>query len=168
MHIARAAFVLAVIAVALAAYPFIGGRGPEGGEPRVGYVPGLGEIMTAIQMRHAKLGIAGAAGNWELVDYEIDELEEGLQDAVTLHPNHDRVPQPLTQLVPTYTEGPINDLRVALKSKDAAKFEVAFDMLTAGCNGCHEAANFKFNRVTKPTAPPVSNQDFHPIADEAK
>jgi hypothetical protein len=30
------------------------------------YTPGLGEIMTLTQMRHAKLWFAGQAGNWSL------------------------------------------------------------------------------------------------------
>jgi hypothetical protein len=41
------------------------------------YTPGLGEIMSLQQMRHAKLWFAGQAENWELADYEIDELGEG-------------------------------------------------------------------------------------------
>src|SRR5262249_41193919 len=41
------------------------------------YTPGLGELMTLQQMRHAKLWLAGQAGNWELASYELDELDEG-------------------------------------------------------------------------------------------
>ncbi|MGE5413642.1 MAG: hypothetical protein ACM3NW_05660, partial [Syntrophomonadaceae bacterium] len=39
--------------------------------------PGLGELMTFNQMRHAKLWFAGEAGNWKLARYELDELGEG-------------------------------------------------------------------------------------------
>src|ERR1700692_621005 len=46
------------------------------------YAPGLGEIMTLTQMRHLKLWLAGAAKNWELADYELDELKEGFDDAI--------------------------------------------------------------------------------------
>jgi hypothetical protein len=41
------------------------------------YVPGLGELMSANQMRHAKLWFAGEAGNWPLAAYDLDELKEG-------------------------------------------------------------------------------------------
>jgi hypothetical protein len=34
--------------------------------PTPTYAPGLGEIMTFTQMRHAKLWMAGEAENWEL------------------------------------------------------------------------------------------------------
>ncbi|MGH2563654.1 MAG: hypothetical protein ACRDE5_04015, partial [Ginsengibacter sp.] len=40
------------------------------------YAPGLGEIMGGIQMHHAKLWYAGINDNWELAQYEIDELKE--------------------------------------------------------------------------------------------
>jgi hypothetical protein len=56
------------------------------------YVPGLGEIMALQQMRHAKLWLAGRHGNWALADYELDELKEGFEDAVRLHPTQDSVP----------------------------------------------------------------------------
>src|SRR5690349_11982887 len=43
--------------------------------------PGLVEIMMATQSHHAKLWLAGSASNWDLADYQIDELKEGLEDA---------------------------------------------------------------------------------------
>ena len=39
--------------------------------------------MTLTQMRHAKLWFAGQAANWSLAAYELDELNEGMQDAAT-------------------------------------------------------------------------------------
>ena len=44
------------------------------------YAPGLGEFMTATQLRHAKLWFAGKMNNWDLAAYEIDEIAEGLED----------------------------------------------------------------------------------------
>ncbi|WP_283744478.1 hypothetical protein [Sideroxydans sp. CL21] len=46
------------------------------------YVPGMGEIMGSTQMRHAKLWFAGKSGNWDLASYELDEIREGMDDAV--------------------------------------------------------------------------------------
>jgi hypothetical protein len=45
---------------------------------RESYEPGLGEFMTATQLRHAKLWFAGKQNNWDLAAYEIDEIKEGL------------------------------------------------------------------------------------------
>ena len=38
--------------------------------------PGLGEYMTTIQLHAGKLWFAAKASNWELADYELDELKE--------------------------------------------------------------------------------------------
>jgi hypothetical protein len=59
---------------------------------RESYEPGLGEFMTATQLRHAKLWFAGKQNNWDLAAYEIDEIKEGLEDAARLHPSFDGVP----------------------------------------------------------------------------
>ncbi len=124
------------------------------------YTPGLGEIMTLQQIRHAKLWFAGENGNWELASYELDELEEGFQDAVKYHPSHKDVPESLTTLVPRFVNAPLAELRSALNAKDAAGFAAGYDALTVSCNNCHQAAQFSFNVVKRPTSPPFSNQEF--------
>jgi len=48
-------------------------------EPSPSYAPGLGEIMTFTQMRHAKLWLAGEAENWELAAYETDARHNALE-----------------------------------------------------------------------------------------
>jgi len=146
----------AALALALAcAAP---GERPPGPQP--GYAPGLGEIMSATQMRHLKLWYAGEARNWPLASYEVDELEEGFADAVRFHPRHKDAPQPLTELVPEFTVGPVAALRASIEREDPADFVAAYDALTQGCNGCHAATAFSFNAVVRPTANPYANQDF--------
>ena len=129
---------------------------------RSAFAPGLGEIMGLNQIRHDKLWFAGANGNWPLAAYELDELQEGLDDAVKYHPTHDKVPEPLANLVPRYTSSALQQLRAAVEAKDKVAFATAFDALTAGCNQCHVLSNFGFNVVTRPTLPPFSNQEFTP------
>src|SRR5215467_9530965 len=53
------------------------------------YASGLGEIMSLQQMRHLKLWFAGAAKNWPLADYELDELKEGFDDLIKFFPVKD-------------------------------------------------------------------------------
>lgn len=124
------------------------------------YAPGLGEIMSATQMRHLKLWYAGQTRNWPLASYEVDELEEGFADAVRFHPKHKHSPRPLTELVPEFTAGPIAALRAAIARQRQADFVSAYDALTQGCNACHVATEFSFNVVVRPAANPYSNQDF--------
>jgi hypothetical protein len=132
------------------------------------YVPGLGEIMTLNQMRHAKLWLAGDAGNWKLASYELDELEEGFHDVVEFHPTHKDSPVPITAVVPEITGIPLKKLHAAIAAKSRDDFAAAFDLLTHACNACHQATNFGFNVVKRPTANAFPNQDFAPPAADGK
>ena len=124
------------------------------------YTPGLGEIMTLTQMRHVKLWLAGEATNWALAAYEVDELAEGFDDAVKFHPTHKSSPVPLSKVIPLIMDRPMVELRAAIDKKDSADFARAFTELTAACNSCHQATNFGFNVVQRPTSNPFPNQAF--------
>jgi hypothetical protein len=124
--------------------------------------PGLGELMTFNQMRHAKLWFAGEAGNWKLAAYELDELGEGFDDVERYHPTHKDSPVPIPEAVEKIMRAPLADVGRAIGAKDRERFERAFDAVTDGCNRCHQATNFAFNVVQRPTANPFSNQDFTP------
>jgi hypothetical protein len=127
---------------------------------RESYEPGLGEFMTATQLRHAKLWFAGKQNNWNLAAYEIDEIKEGLEDAARLHPNFDGVP--VAEMIKTIIDPRIAGLEKAVRAKSSAKFMVAFDELTSGCNSCHAGANKPFIRSQRPTESPLTNQNFAP------
>jgi hypothetical protein len=129
-------------------------------KPSSAYAPGLGEIMTLTQMRHAKLWFAGEAENWDLAAYETDELEEGFHDAVEFHPTHKDSPLTLSDVLPAMTGAPVAALRTAIGRHDKRAFEEAFDSLTAGCNNCHRAMKIGFNVVQRPTADAFFNQNF--------
>jgi hypothetical protein len=127
---------------------------------RESYEPGLGEFMTATQLRHAKLWFAGKQNNWDLAAYEIDEIKEGLEDAARLHPSFDGVP--VAEMIKTIIDPRIAGLEKAVRAKSSAKFMVAFDELTSGCNSCHAGANKPFIRIQRPTESPLTNQNFAP------
>jgi len=118
--------------------------------------------MTLTQMRHAKLWFAGQAANWPLAAYELDELQEGMQDAATFHPTHKDVPLPVPALIEKIMKDPVQQLEKAIAARDAGGFAQQFDALTEACNACHRATNFGFNVVTKPSVNPYSNQSFQP------
>ena len=155
----------AAIVVALVSCPACNtARQPGGGSASASeaFVPGLGELMGLQQMRHVKLWFAGQAANWELADYEIDELGEGFDDIVKFHPTHKDSPVAPKDAIPRMVTQPLADLRGAVKRKDAKSFADAFDALTAACNNCHQATNFGFNRVQRPESNPYPNQVFAP------
>lgn len=126
-----------------------------------GYRPCLGELMNFTQMRHAKLWFAAQGQNWQLAQYEVDELQEGFDEVVRFHSSHKDSPLPLSVLVPKIMTRPMSDLRDAIGAHDEQAFIVAYDELTAGCNSCHQAANFGFNVVKRPSgASWFTNQAF--------
>jgi hypothetical protein len=125
------------------------------------YEPGLGEFMTAIQLRHAKLWFAGKSNNWGLAAYEIDEIKEGLEDAARLHSTFDGIP--VAEMIKTIIDPRIERLEKAIEGKNNTQFIAAFDELTNGCNSCHAGAGKPFIRIQRPREPPLSNQNFAPI-----
>lgn len=128
-----------------------------------GYVPGLGEFMTAIQMRHSKLWFAGQAQNWNLAAYEIDEIKEGFEDIIKFHPMHEGSPIPIKEILPKLTNGPLTSLQAAVSAENTVGFVDAFNSLTAACNACHRAENYGFNVITRPKTNPYTNQDFSSV-----
>ena len=125
------------------------------------FAPGLGEIMTLTQMRHVKLWLAGSNENWPLARYELEELQEGLDDAAKFHPTHKSASIP--QLIGSMMQGPVGQLEDAVKAEHRERFVKAFDALTQGCNVCHQATKCGFNVVTRPVGNPYVDQAFRPV-----
>src|SRR3984893_15233050 len=108
------------------------------------YAPGLGEFMTATQLRHAKLWFAGKQNNWDLAAYEIDEIKEGMEESQKRFQTHDGIP--VADMIKIIFSPAIEELEKAFGAKSSAKFTVAFDKLTSACNTCHAGANKPFIR----------------------
>jgi len=126
-----------------------------------GYTPGLGELMSFNQLHHAKLWYAGSSGNWALARYQIDELQEQLDEIVSLSPTVPGSTEPLSTLIPRIMTTPIVSVRSAIEARDPEAFPKAFDTLSAGCNACHQAANRGFNVIKRPTGTSwYANQEF--------
>ncbi len=147
------AIVLCALAAALANPGYAGKSAPKL------YVPGMGETMGATQMRHEKLWYAGAADNWDLAQYELDELGEGFEDAVAYHPKFKNDAR-IADLLPRFVTAPLEGLGKAVKAQDKAKFVQAFDGLTEACNGCHAATGMGFIEIQRPIPGAYNNQAF--------
>jgi hypothetical protein len=124
------------------------------------YASGLGEIMSLQQMRHLKLWLAGAAKNWPLADYELDELKEGFDDVIKFFPVKDDMP--IGQMAGATVMPVLPEVKSAIDAGDGTKFAAAFDKLTAACNACHQSAKHEFIVIQRPTTSPYSNQSFTP------
>jgi hypothetical protein len=125
------------------------------------YVPSLADMMLLVQMRHAKLWLAGNAANWELASFAIHEIEEGLEDMAKLHPTYKE--SPIGPMIESTVKGPIEDIEKTIKARDRAAFAAAFDKLTSACNACHQASNHAFIVIQRPAGSPFPNQSFAPV-----
>jgi hypothetical protein len=131
------------------------------GEPaKESHGPGLVEIMMATQSHHAKLWLAGNASNWDLADYQVDELKEGLEDAAKAIPEYKGVP--IGRMIENLMMPPIAEVENAIKAKDRAKFVAAYDKMTAACNNCHQGSNRGFIDIQRPATSAFPNQSFAP------
>jgi len=116
--------------------------------------PGLGEVMSAIQMHHAKLWFSGINDNWKLADFEIGEIKEQLEAAENLKASRPEIAS-LPMIYPV-----IDSISHAIANHDAKGFYGGFEYLTATCNKCHEMNKFEFNVISTPKNEPVVNQIF--------
>ena len=119
------------------------------------YVPRLGDIMDAVQIRHMKLWFAGNALNWELAAYELRQLKAGLLEAAVLYEGI-----PVTNV--TTMTAPVQSIADAIEAKDIRRFAKATGELTAGCNACHQSIGRGFIVIQTPTVSPFGDQLFAP------
>jgi hypothetical protein len=118
--------------------------------------PRLADIMDAVQSRHIRLWFAGKARNWDLAAYEAAQIKTRLEDAAALYQS-----LPVTNVTTMAT--PLNEVSEAVRARDSVKFVQAFDLLTAGCNSCHQAIGRGFIAMQTPTSHPFNNQSFAPM-----
>ena len=118
------------------------------------YIPGFGELMSNIQVHHAKLWFAGQNQNWKLADFEIHEIKETLE-AIQKYQTERTESQKIGMLNPA-----LDSINNSIQQKSVSLFKSSFTLLTNTCNNCHRATDFEFNVVKIPETQPFSNQDF--------
>ncbi|HET7843916.1 MAG TPA: hypothetical protein VFL14_07185 [Xanthomonadales bacterium] len=132
-------------------------------EEKVNEPPELGRAMLEIQIRHARLWFAGIAKNWTLAAFQLAELNEAFKGVVAENADDPTMqPARLADVLPAMMDPGIKAVREAIDAKDAKKFAIAYDQLTNGCNACHTAASFDFNRFGRPKTPQLDNQLYDP------
>ena len=121
-------------------------------------VPGLGEYMTTIQLHAGKLWFAAKALNWELANYELDELKETMEAAKGRNAEKNGVK--ISGVLDSVLQTQVAQLADTIKRKNPAEFQKSYDETLSACNGCHTEAGYKFIHIVRPTAPPVTNQKW--------
>ena len=120
--------------------------------------PGLGEFMTTIQLHAGKLWFAAKAANWELAEYELDELKETMEAAKGLNAEKNGVK--ISNVLDSVLQTQVTQLADSIKRRSSGEFPKSYDEMLAACNGCHSEAGFKFIQIVRPSAPPVTNQKW--------
>lgn len=118
------------------------------------YKPGLGELMSFIQLHHAKLWFAGSNSNWKLSDFELSEINEALEDIKSYNADRPEI-KDLGIIEPA-----LKNVSQANKQRNSKQFEDSFMELTVSCNTCHVATDHGYIVIKTPDSPPFSNQDF--------
>ena len=120
--------------------------------------PGLGEYMTTIQLHAGKLWFAAKASNWDLAQYELDELKETMEAAKGLNAEKNGVK--ISGVLDSVLQTQVAQLDKSIKGKNQVEFQRSYDETLSACNGCHTEAGFKFIHIIRPSAPPVTNQQW--------
>jgi hypothetical protein len=123
-------------------------------------MPGLGEYMTTIQLHAGKLWFAAKASNWELSQYELDELKETMEAAKGLNAEKNGVK--ISGVLDSVLQTQVAQLAESIKRKSPAEFQKSYDDTLSACNGCHAEAGYKFIHIVRPSSPPVTNQRWEP------
>ena len=121
------------------------------------YKPGFGEFMSGIQTHHAKLWFAGLNQNWKLADFEIQEIQEALEDIKQFNSDRPEA-KDIGMINPA-----MDSVKNAIEQKNYQQFTSSFTLLTNTCNNCHKTTEHGFNVVTIPSSQPVFNQDFKSV-----
>jgi hypothetical protein len=128
---------------------------PASGKPK------LADIMLMLQIRHAKLSLAGEAQNWPLAEFQVEELKEAFEDAERYYPVFKDIP--VKQMIESAAAPAVSEIEKAIAAKDRAGFVRAFQNLTMACNNCHQGASRGFFVIQRPAVSPFPNQSFAPI-----
>lgn len=118
--------------------------------------PGLGEYMTTIQLHAGKLWFAAKATNWELAQYELDELKETMEATKGL--NAEKGGVKISNVLDAVLQTQVAQLAESIKRRSPTEFQKSYDETLSACNGCHTESGHKFIRIVRPSAPPVTNQ----------
>jgi hypothetical protein len=154
--------ILLIGVIAGASYMAARGTGwPQNAEPTtpMPYVMTMGDMMnTLIQPRHAKLGLAGGAGNWPLAAYALAEIRQSFAGIAKAQPKFHGYP--VADLTDAAVKQPLAAVDDAIKAQDPKKFASAYDQLTQGCNACHSSLDHPFVVIKVPDASAFPNQEF--------
>jgi hypothetical protein len=118
------------------------------------YAPGMGELMSNIQLHHSKLWFAGEHQNWPLAEYNESLIQSAFKKIQLYHGSKPEA-KAAFMIFPA-----MDSISKAISEKNKGAFERSFRLMTVTCNNCHTVTSHPFNVITVPKIPPVTDQDF--------
>ena len=118
------------------------------------YQPGMGELMTTIQLHHAKLWFAGKNANWSLAAYDESLIQSAFKKIQRYHG------ETAEARAASMIDVPMDSISAAIARQDGHAFTRSFTLLTTTCNNCHAVTKHPYNVIIIPHDLPVDNQDF--------
>lgn len=104
---------------------------------------GFGTAMVEIVYRYQELYWAGQDENWEYADYQLEHIEEAMEEGLVRRPSRKKAS---THFM-TYT---IVEMEKAIESKDKDTFNEKFEQMRMDCKSCHNMERVPFIDVTIP------------------
>ena len=123
--------------------------------------PGLGVIMQEIGRRFTAIFYAARAGNWDLANYELEELREAQEVAEITRPKRkDALVSFEESFLGSEEDAASGTLQDAINKKNFLMFNRSFKSAISGCNGCHQATGFSFIKYRLPKSSELPLQFF--------
>lgn len=96
---------------------------------------GFGDMMVmAVQPRHTKMWLAVQAKNWDLADWNRDELDETFRRLGRLYPMVEKMDITAGLMM---VKEPMDSIKKAIDEKNTKDFAAGYERLTQACNACH-------------------------------
>jgi hypothetical protein len=104
---------------------------------------GFDVAMLETGHRYVELYWAGRDGNWEAAAYQVEKIRLAIENGLERRPKR-------AASAADFLNGPLASLQQAVASRSRARFDPAFEALTAGCNACHAREGVPFFAVRAP------------------
>jgi hypothetical protein len=104
-------------------------------------MPGAANLMIEMGFRYQNLYWAAKQGKWEFAHYQAEEIESLLKTLMITRPKR-------AKTADVFLKTGFAALEPALKARDAARFEAAFEKMRQACMTCHQQNEHAF--VTLP------------------
>lgn len=114
--------------------------------------------MVNMQRYIEKTAIAAEAGNWPLVAFYADKIDERATRVIDGGYIVDDID--VSAIAAEVADPRASALAEAARTRDADQFAVAYDRMVDGCNACHLRAGYGLVRIVRPDAARYPSQSF--------